>query len=158
MVAGDVPPAQRMLGMIGGFQLSQAARVEANPDALHRLLRYLASHGVFAEDDAGLFGLTPLAELLPDDVPGVARGDCASVQRAVVLVKLGRPATARGRLPSRRCGRDGQPGHNHRGDAGLIPEAGVTPGQRSASDGPGRLTRMSSPSNESCAETASWMR
>ena len=44
-----------------------AAAVGADPDALYRLLRALASHGVFAEDEAGRFGLTELAEPLRDD-------------------------------------------------------------------------------------------
>src|SRR5262249_54373138 len=43
------------------------------PDPLYRLLRALASNGVFAEDDQGRFALTPLAEQLRDDVPGSQR-------------------------------------------------------------------------------------
>lgn len=38
--------------------------------SLHRLLRTLASEGVFAEDAQGRFGLTPLAECLRSDRPG----------------------------------------------------------------------------------------
>lgn len=38
--------------------------------SLHRLLRTLASVGVFAEDAQGRFGLTPLAECLRSDRPG----------------------------------------------------------------------------------------
>src|SRR5687768_7964397 len=45
----------------------------ADPTALRRVLRALASVGVFAEDDAGRFGLTPVAELLRSDVPGSMR-------------------------------------------------------------------------------------
>ena len=41
--------------------------------ALYRLLRALASVGVFAEDEQHRFGLTPLAELLRSDVPGSKR-------------------------------------------------------------------------------------
>jgi hypothetical protein len=41
-----------------------AAATGAHADALHRLLRMLASHGVFAEDDRGRFALTPLAAVL----------------------------------------------------------------------------------------------
>jgi len=40
----------------------------ADPDALRRLLRALASFGIFAEDGAGRFGLTPLATLLREGV------------------------------------------------------------------------------------------
>ncbi|MBK0870663.1 SAM-dependent methyltransferase [Saccharopolyspora sp. HNM0986] len=36
---------------------------------LHRLLRFLATRDVFAEDDAGRFHLTPSAELLRTDAP-----------------------------------------------------------------------------------------
>lgn len=46
-----------------------AADVEAEPDALGRLLRYLAARGVFAEPEPGRFALTPAAEALRDDHP-----------------------------------------------------------------------------------------
>jgi hypothetical protein len=42
----------------------------AHGRSLYRLLRALASVGVFAEDDQGRFGLTALAERLRSDVPG----------------------------------------------------------------------------------------
>lgn len=41
--------------------------------SLFRLLRALASLGVFAEDEAGRFGLTPMAEFLQTGVPGSKR-------------------------------------------------------------------------------------
>ena len=41
--------------------------------SLYRLLRGLASMGVFAEDGTGRFSLTPLAECLRSDVPGSQR-------------------------------------------------------------------------------------
>ena len=41
-----------------------AREAEVDPDALHRLLRALASDGVFAEDEPGVFRLTEPAELL----------------------------------------------------------------------------------------------
>jgi hypothetical protein len=47
-----------------------AAATGAHPDALYRVLRALASVGVFAEDGQGRFGLTPLAACLRRDVPG----------------------------------------------------------------------------------------
>jgi O-methyltransferase domain/Dimerisation domain len=46
-----------------------AARVDADPDALYRVLRALAGVGVFAEGDGRVFALTPLAECLRSDVP-----------------------------------------------------------------------------------------
>ena len=48
--------------------------------SLHRLLRALASVGIFAEDADGYFGLTPLAELLRSDLPDSQR---ATVQMMV---------------------------------------------------------------------------
>jgi hypothetical protein len=47
-----------------------AAAVNVNPQALYRVLRALASLGIFAETDPGSFALTPLAEPLRSDVPG----------------------------------------------------------------------------------------
>src|SRR5262249_1608958 len=41
-----------------------AKQVGVKGDMLYRVLRALASIGIFAEDDAGRFGLTPLAETL----------------------------------------------------------------------------------------------
>ncbi|QDT55990.1 Multifunctional cyclase-dehydratase-3-O-methyl transferase TcmN [Caulifigura coniformis] len=41
--------------------------------SLYRLLRALASMGVFAEDASSMFGLTPLAECLRSDLPGSQR-------------------------------------------------------------------------------------
>jgi hypothetical protein len=48
-------------------ELAQA--VGAHPRTLYRVLRALASLGVFAEDEAQGFHLTPLAQLLRTDVP-----------------------------------------------------------------------------------------
>lgn len=50
-----------------------AARVGTLTEPTFRLLRALASQGIFAEDDQGRFALTPMAELLRSDVPGSAR-------------------------------------------------------------------------------------
>ncbi len=47
-----------------------AEAVGANPDALYRLLRALASVGVFTEVKERHFALTPLAACLRTDVPG----------------------------------------------------------------------------------------
>ncbi len=52
-------------------QLAEA--VGAQPEPLYRLLRAVASVGVFSEDEAGRFELTPLAEPLRRDVPGSQR-------------------------------------------------------------------------------------
>ena len=46
---------------------------EAHPPSLYRLLRALASLGVFAEGPDGTFSLTPRANFLRSDVPGSVR-------------------------------------------------------------------------------------
>jgi O-methyltransferase domain/Dimerisation domain len=50
-----------------------ADRAGAHPTSLHRLLRALASLGVFREDPDGQFSLTTLAEPLRDDAPDSVR-------------------------------------------------------------------------------------
>lgn len=50
-----------------------AEAVGADPLNLYRTLRLLATRGIFAEDDAGRFALTPAAELLRTDVPSSFR-------------------------------------------------------------------------------------
>ncbi|GHF21171.1 methyltransferase [Streptomyces morookaense] len=47
-----------------------AADTGTDGAALQRLLRHLASRGVFREDDTGAFGLTPAGHALRTDVPG----------------------------------------------------------------------------------------
>jgi O-methyltransferase/methyltransferase family protein len=99
MKAADRRPAAQdtMLGHITGYWISQmlfvvaqlgvadelankpqkpdalARRVGAQPDALHRILRALASVGIFAEMADGRFKLTPTAATLRSDVPGSLR-------------------------------------------------------------------------------------
>jgi hypothetical protein len=54
----------------GPVRIDEIARdVGANPKALFRVMKYLASHGVFSEHDSESFGLTPLGELLRSDSP-----------------------------------------------------------------------------------------
>jgi hypothetical protein len=53
---------------------SVAEAVGAQPDALRRLLRGLASEGLLDELPDGRFGLTPLGTCLRGDVPGSQRG------------------------------------------------------------------------------------
>jgi hypothetical protein len=90
-------PQQQMAQLITGYWVSQAVYVAAklgladlvrdgprtaedlaretstHPPSLFRLLRGLASVGVFAEDGLHRFGLTPLADCLRSDVPGSRR-------------------------------------------------------------------------------------
>jgi hypothetical protein len=58
-----------------------ARDIGAHDRSLYRLLRALASVGLFAEDADGRFSLTPLADLIRSDVPGS--------QRATVLMMVG---------------------------------------------------------------------
>ena len=51
-----------------------AAATNAHAGSLYRLLRALASVGVFSEDEGRRFSLTPMGALLQSDVPGSLRG------------------------------------------------------------------------------------
>jgi hypothetical protein len=86
-----------MVQMLAGFQVSQAlyaaakigvadrlvdgplpveqlaSDLECQPLALSRLLRTLTSLGVFSEDEAGIYGLTPLGFTLVSDTEGSMR-------------------------------------------------------------------------------------
>src|SRR5215213_8003895 len=127
MAAGtehDVPPSVAMMGLITGYWVSQAVGVVAllgvadqlgeeprdsgalaqavgvDPDALYRVLRLLASIGVFEEATPGSFGLTPLGETLRSDGPDSVRnfaitetapGHWLPWGRLPVSVRTGRP-------------------------------------------------------------------
>lgn len=93
----DAAARQQLAGLLTGYWISQAlyvaaklgiadllaggprnpddlaATVGAHPRSLYRLLRALASLGVFRELDDRQFTLTPLAEGLRGDVPGSMR-------------------------------------------------------------------------------------
>jgi hypothetical protein len=93
----QLPPPVQMMQMITGFWVSQAIYVAAklrladlvkdqpqtavqlaeatgtHAPSLYRLLRALASVGIFAEDEERRFVLTPLAETLRSDLPGSLR-------------------------------------------------------------------------------------
>jgi hypothetical protein len=93
----DIPPQARLGQMITGYWISQAIYAAAKfdiadllndgpksvdelaiatgtkPELLYRLLRALASVGIFAEDDERQFAITPLAEPLRSGVAGSQR-------------------------------------------------------------------------------------
>src|SRR6185369_13405220 len=93
----DMPPPVAMLRIIAGCWMSRAIYIAAklgiadllkdgpknseelaqatgmHAPSLYRVLRALASVGVFAEDEHGRFVLTPLAATLRADVPGSLR-------------------------------------------------------------------------------------
>jgi hypothetical protein len=95
--AGSQSPAADLRRLIVGYRLSQAIHVAArlgvadrlkngpmsvdelaravgaHPESLYRLMRLLASEGVFAESEPRRFSLTPRAGLLRSDVPGSLR-------------------------------------------------------------------------------------
>ena len=97
MDAGDQAAAADLRRLIVGYRLSQALHVAArlgvadllkngpmsvdelaravgaHPQSLYRLMRLLASEGVFAESAPRRFSLTPRAGLLRSDVPGSLR-------------------------------------------------------------------------------------
>jgi len=51
-----------------------AAELDAHPGSLYRLMRALASVGLFTRTEADTFGLTSLSECLLSDAPGSMRG------------------------------------------------------------------------------------
>lgn len=115
-------PAERLAGMMTGYWVSQmlyaaaelgladrlaqeprtadalASATGTHPRSLYRLLRALASVGIFSEGPDGRFALTPLAEILRSDAPGS--------QRATVRMMVGQFYEAwGGLLESLRTGR-----------------------------------------------------
>ena len=90
----ELPPPARMLQLITGYWISQAvgaaamlgladqladgsrsasdvaASVNADTRSVHRIMRMLASIGVFTMDTNDQFGLTPLGDTLRTGVPG----------------------------------------------------------------------------------------
>jgi hypothetical protein len=101
----DETPGAALGRLIVGFQVSQAIHVAAtlgvadiladgprtsdelaaatdsDGGSLYRLLRALASVGVFHEDEGRLFSLTPMGALLRSNVPGSLRGWAVHVGR-----------------------------------------------------------------------------
>jgi hypothetical protein len=95
--SADIPPPVALVQMLTGYWVSQALYVAAklgiadllkdgpkssdelakatgtHVRSLYRLLRALASVGVFVESEDGRFSLTPLAEYLQTGVPGSLR-------------------------------------------------------------------------------------
>lgn len=93
----EVPPPVAMMGLITGYWISQAIgvvarlgvadrlangprtcdelaqEVGADPLALYRVMRLLASIGVFAQAASRSFELTALGDTLRSDIPGSVR-------------------------------------------------------------------------------------
>jgi hypothetical protein len=78
-VAAELGVADRLAaGPRSAEELATDLRVQVR--SLYRLLRALASMGIFAEGTDGRFSLTPMAELLRSDIPGSHR---ATIQMMV---------------------------------------------------------------------------
>ena len=124
MQAHEPPPPVRMVELLGGFRISQALyaaaalgvadqlvagpapvkalaeRAGAHAPSLHRLLRTLASVGVFTEPEPGVFALTPLGQTLTSGQPGSMRDlaimwmetHYAPFAELIHAVRTGRPA------------------------------------------------------------------
>ncbi len=74
----------------GPMSVDELAEVtETHASALYRILRALASVGVFAEQSDGRFGLTPLAEHLQTDVPGSLRSWAMLMGRPYIITAWG---------------------------------------------------------------------
>ncbi len=97
LITTDVSPSTAMLQMISSFWISRAVYIAAklgladhlhgghktsaelaeitgtHAPSLYRILRALASVGVFVEDERGRFALTPLSEILRTDAPASLR-------------------------------------------------------------------------------------
>lgn len=67
-----------------------AEQTNTHAPSLYRLLRALASDGIFSEDENGVFSNTPLGDILQDDVPGS--------MKAMVVAELGDHFKAWGNL------------------------------------------------------------
>ena len=111
--ATDFSHSAAMLQMIAGFRVSRAVYVAAtlgiadlvkdgpksseelaeatgtHAASLYRIMRVLASAGVFAEDKEGLFSLTPLAATLLSDIPGSLRASVLTAMGDVAYQTMG---------------------------------------------------------------------
>ncbi len=136
-------PHQQLMGLITGYWRSQAVyvaaklgiadlladgsrdvaglakSVECDEDALFRLLRALASIGVFEEIEPRTFSLTPMAEVLRSDVEGS--------QRALALMMGEEQYQAWGELLY--SVRSGNPGFDHRFGQPIFDYLGERPEQ-----------------------------
>jgi hypothetical protein len=104
-VSGEERPADTLRRLVGGFHVTQAIHVAAvlgiadllaagpqtsddlarasgaDAPSLYRLLRALASLGIFREEEGRRFATTPLGDLLRRDAPGTIYGWAAFIGR-----------------------------------------------------------------------------
>lgn len=76
-----------------------AARVDADPSALHRVMRLLASLGIFSGAESGAFVATPLSDGLREDHPASVR--YGKLLDLIMLLLLGGKERTRGEWPAR---------------------------------------------------------
>jgi hypothetical protein len=95
-----------------------AAATETHAGALRRVLRLLASAGVFTEEDDGTFALTPLGDCLRADAPGSAR--------PMVLLFAG-PGIQESWKELEYCVRTGEPAFRKRGATDPFAEIAGSP-------------------------------
>lgn len=81
-LAADLGIADRV-GLAGSTIEELAGATATHPQSLYRLLRMLASHGIFVEDEAGRFHLNELSEPLRSDAPGSVRDTIRIVDQGI---------------------------------------------------------------------------
>jgi O-methyltransferase domain/Dimerisation domain len=119
-----------------------AHETSSHPDALFRLLRTLASLGIFKQDIEGRFGLTPMAEYLRTSKQGSLRGHA---------VMLGEPWVWRAWGDAIHAIRTGESGFTHAFGAPLFTYYAEHPEAHSVSVA--GLTSRSAPENIAIADS-----
>lgn len=95
-----------------------ATATHSNPSALYRVLRALASVGVFTETESGKFAMTPLAEFLRSDSP-------QSMQPTAIM--LGEPEHYQAWGDLLHSVKTGEPAFDHRFGKGVFEYFGTNP-------------------------------
>ena len=70
----DIPDLLAEHGPCTAAQLAERSPIPLHPEALQRALRACASLGLFSESSEGVFGLTPLSEVLTRDSKSSVKG------------------------------------------------------------------------------------
>ena len=97
---------------------SLATATHSNPSALYRVLRALASVGIFTETESGNFAMTPLAEFLRSDSP-------QSMQPTAIM--LGEPEHYQAWGDLLHSVKTGNPAFDHRFGKGVFEYFGTNP-------------------------------
>ncbi|MBD2188994.1 methyltransferase [Pseudanabaena sp. FACHB-723] len=97
---------------------SLATATHSNPSALYRVLRALASVGIFTETESGNFAMTPLAEFLRSDSP-------QSMQPTAIM--MGEPEHYQAWGDLLHSVKTGEPAFDHRFGKGVFEYFGTNP-------------------------------